>query len=170
MKNLIISAFGPDQTGIVSRLTGVISHHGGNVEDSRMTRLGSDFAMLLLVSVPNDWVESLSVALQSIDGLTISTKSTKLSENKPLTVTHSIHLSGADHEGIVHKVTDFFAEHHINIEEMETSTSNAPVSGTILFTLNARVSCSSFEKDLIHKLIDLGDSLGVEIIVTPVAE
>jgi glycine cleavage system transcriptional repressor len=170
MKNLIISAFGPDQTGIVSRLTGIISHHGGNVEDSRMTRLGSDFAILLLVSVPNDWVESLSVALQSIQGLTIQTKLSQPLESKAQSATHTMHLSGADHEGIVYKVTDFLAEQNINIEEMDTSTSHAPISGTVLFTLNAQITCPSMNKELLSTLVSLGNSLGVEITIIPKTE
>ena len=44
-----------------------------------------------------------------------------------------ISLSGADNEGLVHKVAERLAEKGINIEEMETGTENAPMSGTILF-------------------------------------
>ena len=85
MNSLIISAVGSDRPGIISELSGIITTHGGNVEESRMSRLGSDFAIIMLVSVSTDWEESLEVALQSINELTISTKFTqiqKIGDNK----------------------------------------------------------------------------------------
>ena len=47
MHNLIISAIGSDRPGIVSKLAGIITNHGGNIEKSRMTRLGSDFVIIV---------------------------------------------------------------------------------------------------------------------------
>ena len=51
MNNLIISAIGSDRPGIVSEISGIITTHGGNVEESRMSRLGSDFAIIMLVNL-----------------------------------------------------------------------------------------------------------------------
>ena len=100
MKNIIISAIGSDRPGIVSEISGVITSHGGNVEESRMSRLGSDFAIIMLVTVAPNWEESLEVALKSITELTITTKPTKLlqvGDGRQF----SINLNGADNEGIV---------------------------------------------------------------------
>ena len=47
---IVISAVGSDRTGVVQDLTEVILSCDGNIEESRMTALGSEFAMLLLVS------------------------------------------------------------------------------------------------------------------------
>ena len=47
---IVISAIGTDRTGVVQDLTKVVLACGGNIEESRMTTLGSEFAMLLLVS------------------------------------------------------------------------------------------------------------------------
>ena len=46
MNSLIISAVGSDRPGIVSEISGVITSHGGNIEKSRMTQLGSDFTIV----------------------------------------------------------------------------------------------------------------------------
>ena len=166
MKHLIISAFGPDKPGIVSHLSGVITNHGGNVEESRMIRLGADFAMMVLVSVPEDWAESLSVALNGIHELSITTRQTTPGEDTTSHPNCQLQLSGADNEGLVHAVTEKLAELDINIEEMETETENAPVSGTILFTMNAKVSHPQLDTNrLEHDMNILGDKLGVEILV-----
>ena len=164
MKNIIISAIGSDRPGIVSELSGVITSHGGNVEESRMSRLGSDFAIIMLVTVAPDWEESLEVALKSITELTITTKPTKLpqvSDGRQF----QIDLSGADNEGIVKVLSKYLAEKSINILEMETHTSQAPVSGTPLFNLNAFVSIpNDVEEKLIQAdLAQIAQDLGVEI-------
>ena len=66
MDYIILSAFGTDRPGIVSHLTGTITSHGGNIEESRMVKLGTDFTTMILVSVSNQWTESLIVALEGI--------------------------------------------------------------------------------------------------------
>ena len=164
MKNIIISAIGSDRPGIVSELSGVITSHGGNVEESRMSCLGSDFAIIMLVTVAPNWEESLEVALKSITELTITTKPTKLpqvSDGRQF----RIDLSGADNEGIVKVLSKYLAEKSINILEMETHTSQAPVSGTPLFNLNAFVSIpNDVEEKLIQAdLSQIAQDLGVEI-------
>ena len=99
MNSIIISAIGSDRPGIVAELSSIITSHGGNVEESRMTRLGSDFAIIMLVSVSPDWQESLEVALQSINELTIITKPTKTKKTSEGIVQCQISLSGTDNEG-----------------------------------------------------------------------
>ncbi len=47
---IVLSALGRDRTGIVQDITEVILNCGGNIEESRMTTLGAEFAMLMLVS------------------------------------------------------------------------------------------------------------------------
>src|SRR5438874_5071808 len=50
MQQLAVSAIGSDSTGMVHELTRIISESGGNISESRMASLGTEFAMLLLVS------------------------------------------------------------------------------------------------------------------------
>ena len=164
MNSLIISAVGSDRPGIISELSGIITTHGGNVEESRMSRLGSDFAIIMLVSVSTDWEESLEVALQSINDLTISTKLTQIQEigdNKK----YQIDLNGDDNEGIVKVLSKYLAEKSINVLEMETHISHAPISGTPLFNLNASVSVpNDVEETVIQSdLSQIAQDLGVEI-------
>jgi glycine cleavage system transcriptional repressor len=164
LKNIIISAIGSDRPGIVSEISGVITSHGGNVEESRMSRLGSDFAIIMLVTVAPDWEESLEVALKSITELTITTKPTKLTQVGDGRK-YKIDLIGADNEGIVKVLSKYLAKKSINILEMETHISQAPISGTPLFNLNATVSIPSDveEKGIQSDLSQIAQDLGVEI-------
>jgi glycine cleavage system transcriptional repressor len=164
MDHIIISAFGVDKPGIVSHLTGTITTHGGNIEESRMMKLGSDFTTMILVSVSAEWTESLTVALGGIQGLQISIQKTSPFSMDATIPQCEIHLTGADNEGLVYKVAARLAEKGINIEEMETGTENAPISGTILFTMTASVSHPKLDiPRLENDMNELADKLAVEI-------
>ena len=172
MNSLIISAVGSDRPGIVSELSGTITSHGGNIEKSRMTRLGSDFTIIMLVTVDPKWEESLVVALQAIKELSITTKGTEpntviAGENCKDTAGENcqISLSGADNEGIVKVLSKYLEEKSINIIEMDTHISQAPISGSPLFNLNAAVSIPGEidERDIQSDLSQIAQDLGVEI-------
>jgi len=174
MNSLIISAVGSDRPGIVSEISGVINSHGGNIEKSRMTRLGSDFTIIMLVMVDSKWEESLVVALQAIKELSITTKGTE--PNTVITGENcqdsagencQISLSGADNEGIVKVLSKYLAEKSINIIEMDTYVSQAPVSGTPLFNLKAITSTpmNLNISDIQSDLNQISQKLGVEITV-----
>ena len=174
MNSLIISAVGSDRPGIVSEISGVINSHGGNIEKSRMTRLGSDFTIIMLVMVDSKWEESLVVALQAIKELSITTKGTEpntviTGENCQDTAGENcqISLSGADNEGIVKVLSKYLAEKSINIIEMDTYVSQAPVSGTPLFNLKAITSTpmNLNISDIQSDLNQISQKLGVEITV-----
>ena len=166
MNSLIISAVGSDRPGIVSEISGVITSHGGNVEESRMSRLGSDFAIIMLVSVDPDWVESLEVALQSINELTIISKTTKAKEGVE-DAQCQIDLSGADNEGIVKVLSKYLAGKSINILEMQTHITNAPITGTTLFNLKAITAIpeSLNITKIQYELNQISQKLGVDITV-----
>ncbi len=166
MNSLIISAIGSDRAGIVSELTEIITKHGGNIEESRMTRLGSDFTIIMLVKVDPKWEESLVVVLQGINGLFITTKRTK-SDTVISNENYQIALNGADNEGIMNVLSKYLTEKSINILDMETYISNAPITGTPLFNLRAITTISEGTNltDIQSDLNQISIKLGVEISV-----
>ena len=167
MNGLIISAIGSDRPGIVSELTEIITKHGGNIEESRMTRLEADFTVIMLVKVDPKWEESLLVVLQGIKDLIITTKSTE-SNTVISSENCQISLNGADNEGIVNVLSKYLTEKTINILDMKTHISNAPISGAPLFNLMA-ITTIPDNTDIAETQSDLtyiAHKLGVEIIVT----
>ena len=165
MKNLIISAIGSDRTGIVSEISGVITSIGGNVEESRMSCLGSDFAIIMLVSITPDLVESLEMALQSINELTIISKPTNKKEVRE-GIQCQIDLSGADNEGIVKVLSQYMVGKSMNILEMQTHISNAPITGTPLFNLKTITTIPENMNilDIQSDLNQIAHKLGVNIV------
>ena len=129
-----------------------------------MVKLGTDFTTMILVSVSTEWTESLIMALKGIQDLKILVQKTSPFTLDATIPQCEIHLTGADNEGLVHKVAEKLAEKGINIEEMETGTENAPITGTILFTMIARVSHPKLDiPRLENDMNELADKLGVEI-------
>jgi glycine cleavage system transcriptional repressor len=142
--NFILTLTGPDRIGIVERVTGLLLERDGNVETSRMARLGGEFAILMLVSMPADRLAGLNDALAglAVEGYKATTTSTGQSyaDAQPGWAAARIEVRGADHEGIIHEVARYLSERGINIESMDSETTLAPVSGSPLFAMTAAVA------------------------------
>lgn len=142
-KHFVISAIGKDRPGIVNDLSKVVLDSGCNIEDSRMTVLGGEFALILLISGPWNAVaklESLVPSLQSRLELTVAAKYTEERQTRPNMVPYLVDVVSMDHPGIVHEVANFFASRDINIEEMGTWTYPAAHTGTPMFSMSLTVS------------------------------
>ena len=141
--NIVLTLTGHDRVGIVKEITNVFVKYGGNVETSRMARLGGEFAMLALISMPDNNTTALETDLQKLrdEGFQISILSTETDHAKKYAgwLPYQIEVQGADHEGIIYEVAQHLAQQGINIEDMETTTAPAPMSGTLLFTMQATI-------------------------------
>ncbi|MDR3637252.1 MAG: ACT domain-containing protein [Isosphaeraceae bacterium] len=143
VRHFVLTLTGPDRIGIVDRVTGVLLGRRGNVETSRMARLGGEFAVLMLVSMPADQFSGLSHDLEALiaEGYRVTTTQAEQSyaEAHPGWLPYRIEVQGADHEGIIHQVAHYLSRQGISIESMESGTTTAPVSGSPLFTMTSEV-------------------------------
>ena len=167
-KHLVLTASGNDRPGVVEDFTKLILHFEGNVETSRMTRLGGAFAMLMLISAPEGALESLRAALAELHyaKYDVHTRLTEVQEvpGGAAYIPCGITVSGADHMGIINKIAGYLAEQGINIETMNTEVVAAPMSGAPLFTMSAviRVPNRLDLADVREALEFIGDEMGVE--------
>ena len=171
-KQLVLTASGHDRVGVVEEISELILRYEGNVEASRMVRLGGDLAMLMFVTAPEDKIDDLRAALSEIHYARYDIH-TRLSEvvepEETSAVSCAITVLGADHMGIIHQVSRYLADQGINIETMTTEVVAAPMSGTPLFTMSAMVKVPpQLEiEDLREALVFIGDDLGVDTKVFP---
>jgi glycine cleavage system transcriptional repressor len=171
---LLITSIGEDRPGIVARLTEIFVDHGANLEESRMAILGGEFAAIMLVSSPTDNIPQLEVDLSSLHKEGIAVTCRKTEHLDPARFQHygsfEISLKGADHEGIVHRVSSFLHDQAINIQSVETTVVNAPVSGTPLFQMKALLLVPPAVKtsDLQKNLNDIAAQELVDIDLKPV--
>jgi glycine cleavage system transcriptional repressor len=168
-KNLVISLIGHDRVGLVEELSKVVVDSRGNIEASRMAHLGGEFAILMFVTLPPESYDQLNKNVQKLvdEDYKIIITETRHSDPSKYTgwLPFRIEVNGADHEGIIHKVSHQIAGFGINIESMETNVVKAPISGTPLFTLTAVIFVppDQTHHDWSEKLQRVGDELNVDI-------
>jgi glycine cleavage system transcriptional repressor len=141
--NIVFTLSGTDRVGIVDEITRSLLDLGGNIETSRMARLGGEFAVLMLVSLPADRGDALQRTVVDLTARGYKVTAVPTRENgapaHPGWLPYRIEVQGADHEGIVHNIAHALAQQGISIETMDTGNTRAPNSGALLFTMNALV-------------------------------
>ena len=169
---LVISALGEDHPGLVNTLSRAILEQGCNIEDSRMTVLGGEFAAILLVE--GKWntlakVENVLPELERSLGMTISSKRTGERPRNTDKVPYGVDVVAMDHPGIVNKLAGFFAERDINIEDMSTSTYSAAHTGTPMFAVHMTVGipASTHIATLREEFMDYCDGLNLDAVLEP---
>jgi glycine cleavage system transcriptional repressor len=150
-----MSAIGRDRPGIVADLAELIYDCDCNLEDSRMTILGSEFAVLLLLSGQGDDVERrLSAGCKRLEWekrLTVFVRPLDQSPPPSGDVVRGTPLecvvTGVDKAGIVARVTRAIEEQGANITDLQTDLRPEPESGTPMYTMRVRLVVP-FDRDV----------------------
>jgi glycine cleavage system transcriptional repressor len=143
---LVISALGEDKPGIIEQLTRQVAFHECNIHDSRMTVLGGEFAIILLVSGAEPSLQRLAPVIEEVAerlGLKTLLRRTSARPSEMQSRPYQVQVVALDHPGIVHEIARFFSERDLNIEEMDTQTYAAPHTGSPMFSLNMVVNIGS---------------------------
>jgi glycine cleavage system transcriptional repressor len=137
MSTAVISTIGRDRPGIVNELSQSVFDLGLSIEDSRMTVLGGEFAVLMSVVGDDDALAELDAKLTELAKaadfayLYRATAQRNAAHSLP----YQVRVVAMDHPGIVHRIAGFFSARNINIRELETETERAPHTGTPIFNL-----------------------------------
>jgi glycine cleavage system regulatory protein len=140
--NLVMTVIGADRPGLVEMVAARVADHGGNWLESRMCRLGGQFAGILRVAVAARARDGLVNALRTleVDGLRI------IIHAEPVAITAgrggalaTLELVGNDRPGILRAVAAVFARHGLNVEELASEVVSAPMGGGALFQARATV-------------------------------
>lgn len=170
---LVITATGEDRTGLVKDFTARIVDSGCNIEESRMTVLGGQFAILMLLSGPWNALQKLEDRLDSIAtelSLAVLHRRTQDTQRSTPLVPYRVEVVSMDHPGIVHRLADFFAAQHINIEEVVTDTYPAPHTGTPMFSvmMTVGIPADAHISTLRGDFLNYCDDLNLDAIIEPV--
>lgn len=170
---LVISALGADHPGLVNDLSRAILEHGCNIEDSRMTVLGGEFAAILLVEGKWNTLAKIENALPELErqlGMVIVCKRTGPRARNENKLPYAVDVIAMDHPGIVNKLAAFFAERSINIEDMGTSTYAAAHTGTPMFAVHMTVGipADTHIATLREEFMDYCDGLNLDAVLEPI--
>jgi glycine cleavage system regulatory protein len=162
---LLLTAVGADRTGLVDALAQRIAAAGGNWEESRLARLGGQFAGIVLVTIDDAKTDALIAKLRELEasGLHVTSRAVPAPASAPAGTRVKLAVTGGDRPGIVRDVSRILAERAVNVEELESSVGSAPMSGEAMFTARARlVVPKSLELTTLRTALE---SLGNELMV-----
>jgi glycine cleavage system regulatory protein len=163
----IITFIGDDRPGLVEQLSGVIEQNGGNWHESQLSQLGGKFAGLVLVSLPEGNAQPLESALKvlSASGISVRVTPTGPGTNIPSSRTITLTLIGPDRQGIVKEVSRALAAHQVNVIEMDSRVSSAPMSAEMLFEarIEAQIPVAIVLDDLSDTLEEIADQMTLDI-------
>ncbi|MBT8118307.1 MAG: glycine cleavage system protein R [Gammaproteobacteria bacterium] len=143
---LVISALGADRPGIVDEISNIIYRHSLNIEDSRMTVLGGEFAMLLLVSGEQSSIDAIQTQVNEIEQalqMRLMIKATNDPAPIENAIPYSVEVTSLDHPGIVNNISSFFSQRGINIVNLHTESYSAPHTGTTMFALHMTIGIAA---------------------------
>ncbi|KAJ3340324.1 hypothetical protein HDU93_007165 [Gonapodya sp. JEL0774] len=148
---VVLSMVGKDKVGIVKDFSHYLTSLGANVEESRMSLLGGDFAIIVLVSLrgmPADQgLAKFKAGLaEKFPDFLIHARLTEGGEELPVEqssqggeeelVAFEIQVDGPDSPGIVAAVTTVLAARNITVTNLETETTAAAFAGYPLFRMD----------------------------------
>lgn len=137
--SLVLTVIGADKTGLVESVARVVAEHGGNWLESRMCKLGGEFAGILRVEIPADKKTSLLDALQKISRLTVTIRADELKISSSSARQTKLEIVGSDRPGIVREISAALARANVNVEEFSSEIVSAPMSGENLFKASAKL-------------------------------
>jgi glycine cleavage system transcriptional repressor len=170
-EGLIICAIGRDRPGIVDRLSGEIFRRGCNLEDSRMAILGGDFALVALVAGPPDRLAEVQRGAEGICReleLTAQFRLTRIGPGGPEIgerIPYKLTAVSLDQPGIVHKIAHLLAAQGVNVANLETRLTHAPITGAPMFSLEleAQVPAATPMARLRQALRELADAENIDL-------
>ena len=104
-----------------------------------MSHLAGKFAGILRVSVPAAQAAALQAALAGLAPPKATVESSTAGEAPQRGLRLKLALIGHDRIGIVREVSQVLARHAVNVEELSTHTSSAPMSAETLFHAQAEL-------------------------------
>jgi glycine cleavage system transcriptional repressor len=172
-QHLAISAIGNDRTGMVHDLTRIVADCGGSISESRMTTLGSEFAMLVLVS--GNWhalarLETELKKLTETGSLSVQLRRTEQRAARSDMLPYSVDVVCLDQTGIVSNLSGFFSSRGIDISELSTRSYAAAHTGAPMFSVQMIVNVPSriHLSALREEFMDFCDNLNLDAILEPV--
>jgi glycine cleavage system transcriptional repressor len=172
----IVTALGQDRPGIVAGVTQVLYKLGCNLEDSAMTRLGGEFAIMLVFSSPAKVTlpqieKAFQVASRRLK-LTVHLKALSAKEAMAPRVrpgvSYQISVYGTDKPGIVYRVAEALARLKVNITDVHTHRSSTGKPYLYLTLLEVVIPPKLTAETLEQQLKRVGQRLGVEVHLRPV--
>ncbi|MGL4566547.1 MAG: glycine cleavage system protein R [Halioglobus sp.] len=163
----IVTFIGDDRPGLVESLSRVIESNRGNWLESRLSQLGGKFAGLVLVKLPDENGAALQADLKALSSTGLSVRVTPAmplpSSRRGRDIT--LRVIGPDRLGIVREISRALAQREVNVVEMDSEVSSAPMSAELIFRarIDAEIPDHVDLDDLEDSLEEIAEAMTLEI-------
>jgi glycine cleavage system transcriptional repressor len=173
----VVTTVGKDASGLVAAMCGVITQSHGNIEDSTMTRLGGQFAMIYLVCFEDEahvaTFKEQAKALHATHGLHVETTRLNDAEVKaqlspesdevPVHRKYLLSVGGYDRTGITLAFSQALAALSVNITDLNAHRING--QDGVVYILAIEMECPSDvdETTLTETLNTLGKEMELDV-------
>lgn len=170
---LAITVIGRHEPALPERLTGIIAECGCNIQESRISMLGQEFSMLLLLSGNWHAVGKVEDALKGLDqeeDLSVNVRRTELKKPEKDLLPYAIDVICGDRPGVVNKIVKFILENGIHIRDLHTTTYEASHTGAAMFSLHLTIHIPvDLSISLLrNNFLEFCDHLNLDAIIEPV--
>lgn len=126
---------GRDKPGLVNALSVLVARYDGNWLESRMTRLGGEFAGIVRIRIPSERESDFLKGIEELEerGLKIVVKRGEEAPAREVVSRAVLEMIGQDRPGIISQISHVLTRHDVNVEELHSECVSAPMSGEILF-------------------------------------
>ncbi|ABI57819.1 glycine cleavage system protein R [Alkalilimnicola ehrlichii MLHE-1] len=172
---LVITALGHDRPGLVSDLAAAVGDTGCNILDSRMSTLGCEFGIMMLVSGRWDELARLEAGLSGVGrrlGLVLQSRRTERPAATGQSLPYAAEVVGLDQPGIVSQLAGFFAQREINIRDLSTASYQAQHTGTRMATvqLTIDVPAALHLATVRDEFMEFCDQLNLDAMIEPLKQ
>lgn len=139
MNYLAVAVLGEDRPDAIDAITRSILECKCDILDSRVTLLGEQRGMLLLVQGNWNTLARLETQLQKLErqhGLSIIHRRTEGFREQPELRPYAVEINALEQTGVVAQATGFFTGRGVWIEDLATRSYRVPRTGTPMCTLN----------------------------------
>jgi glycine cleavage system transcriptional repressor len=172
---MVISAVGGNPMTVVNDLSKIVLDCGGNIKESRMAAMGSEFGVLLLVAGNWHTISRLERDLGRFadgDGITMQFRRTESRRMGKELLPYAVDVVGLDQPGIVHSLSGFFAARKVEIGEVASRSYPAAHTGAPMFSVQMYINVPSAVHiaGLREEFMEFCDQLNVDAIMEPVKQ
>ncbi len=164
-QQLVVTAIGPDRTGIVSKLARLVTECNCNIIDSRMAIFGSEFTFIMLLSGDLSAISRIEHLLPALGlelDLTTMSKRTIGRPQKQVVAHYVLDYAGPDKVGTLGAITGLLASHNIYIGALQSKTT-ATASGVMMHTqITVELPEGSNTQQIANDLSSLMQQLGLQ--------
>lgn len=172
-QHLVISVIGPNQPNTLNELCKLTAHYGCSIITSRTIILGTEFTGNLLIAGTWNALAKLETALpifeQNSDVRCVARR-TELPTPATAEFPYSIYITAQEQPDTAHKITQFFIEQNIHVQELFINYYKTPASEITMLSISLFITIPTKQSiaDLRENFMLFCDDLNFDAVMEPV--